>query len=534
MVMIFGSVSQYPSERRDNEQFSGFQGSGDNSPPQFGQVVFIGSSDLFDKAVHMKPFEHARYLIGSFAGNVFSDSAVAQAADVEFAPCNSLEQFQIVAVKKVEAAIAAAIVADGARNLFDVFLGRAGVVDGGDEIDIASVCGTRQFGKHIQAVDAFLQRRKFHFACAVAMFHPAVVFEKGNVVDCCFDAQHQAVLIIHFDRHRPHVMLNACSLYTGVEIVAQFILIIAVKFSSQKCGDVVGLDGMYGRPDQFVIDGRKIALSFENNVGGIFGLHDAPVIAVLKKIDDRTVQAGISVEYLVNTLDDKVVGQALSPVKVFDVDKTIVEHGRLDAFLGQLRSQFVMAVEIELETKRRPRRHSQITQAKLGVDGIEVVMQTFAAVILEKRFVGIFVMPGLITGAWLHCREDVYKAGTRSPLSNNLLYALFFAKILFADEVNGKAVLGGNSLCVLPDLIPQRHRPLGIVENTDVLLLQKQRHSLGVTDTGNGAGQNNTVKAGSDTFDFITISFNEIRHVQPFQYIIVPGNYLKNTELHKQ
>ncbi len=122
MVMIFESVSQYPPEQRDHEQFSGFQSGRDNSLAEFGQIVSVCSSDFFDKAVCVKPFEHARYLMGGFAGKVFSDSAVTQAADVEFTPCNSMEQIQIIAVKKVEAAIAAAIVADGARNLFDVFL----------------------------------------------------------------------------------------------------------------------------------------------------------------------------------------------------------------------------------------------------------------------------------------------------------------------------------------------------------------------------------------------------------------------------
>ena len=234
MVKIFGSVSQYPSEQRDYEQFSGFQSDRDNSLAEFGQIVFVCSSDFFDKAVQMKPFEHACYLMGGFVGKVFSDSAVAQAADVEFASCNSMEQIQIIAVKKVEAAIAAAIVADGVRNLFDVFLGRTGIVDGGDEIDIAAIGSGHQFGKHIQTVDAFLQRRKLYLAGAVAVFHPPVVFEKGNVVDGCFDTQHKAVLIVHFDCYRSHVMFNACSLYAGVEVVAHFVLIIAVKISLTK------------------------------------------------------------------------------------------------------------------------------------------------------------------------------------------------------------------------------------------------------------------------------------------------------------
>lgn len=61
-VRIFESASQYPSERRYHEQFSGFQSGRDNLLAKFGQVVFVCSSDFFDKAVRMKPFEHTRYL----------------------------------------------------------------------------------------------------------------------------------------------------------------------------------------------------------------------------------------------------------------------------------------------------------------------------------------------------------------------------------------------------------------------------------------------------------------------------------------
>jgi hypothetical protein len=518
MVKIFGSVNQYPSERRDHEQFSGFQSGRDNSMAEFGQIVFVCSSDFFDKAVRMKPFEHARYLMGSFAGKVFFDLAVAQSADVEFAPDNSFKQIQIVAIKKVEAAIAAAVVAYGLRNLFDVFLCGTGIVNGRDEIDIAAIGSAHQFGKHIQTVDVFWQRRKLHLAGAVAMFHPAVVFEKGNVIDGCFDAQHKAVLIVHFNCHRPHVMFNACSLDTGVEVVAHLILIIAVKFSSQEGGDVVGLDGVYGRSDQFVVNRSKIVLTLENNVSGVFDLHDAPMVAILKILDDGTVAASIGIKYSVNAFDIDVVGQFLRLAKVFDVHKTVVEHRRIDALFGKLSRQFVMAVEIELEAKRRPCRHSEITQTKLGIDEIEVVMQTFAAVVFEECFVGFLVMPGLIARTWLHCREDVHQAGMRPALNNDILYALFLAKVLFADEVDGKAVLCGNSFGVLSYLFSQRQCPLAIVENADAVECQKPRHSLGIAYTGNGAGQNNTVKTGSDTFYFITMSFNEIWHAQSFQH----------------
>ncbi len=374
-----------------------------------------------------------------------------------------------------------------------------------------------QFGKHIQTVDAFLQRRKLYFACAVAMFHPAVVFKKGNVVDSCFDTQHKAVLIVHFNCYRPHVMFNASSLDTCVKVVAQFVLIIAVKTSAQKGCDIVGFNCMYSRSYQFIIDGSKVALTFENNVGGVFDLHDAPMVAILEIPDDGTVAASIGVEYSVNAFDIDVVGQFLRLVKIFDAHKTVVDHRRIDAFIEKLSSQFVMAVEIELEAKRRPCRHSEITQAKLGIDEIEVVMETFAAVVFEKCFVSFLVMPGLIARTWLHCREDMHKTGMRTALNNDILYALFLAKVLFADEVDDKAVLCGNSFGILPYLFPQRQCPLGIVKNADAVRCQKQRHSLSIAYTGNGACQNNTVKTGGNTFDFITISFNEIWHARSFQ-----------------
>jgi hypothetical protein len=521
MVKIFESVGQSPSERRDHEQFSGFQRGCDNSSTEFSQVVFVGSSDLFDKAMCSKPFEHARDLTGRFSDHMFFESLAGEAADVEFATANRMKQIEVVSVKEIKASIAAAIISDGPGDLFDVFLGRTGIVNGGDEIDIASVCGTHQFSKHIQAVDAFLQRRKLNFAGAVAMFHPAVVFEEGNVIDRCFDTQHEAVLIVHLYCHRPHVMFNACSLHAGVEVIAHLILIITVQFSSQKGGDIVGLDGMYGRSDQFIVDGSKIVLTLENNVGGVFDLHNAPMIAILELPDGRTVTASVGIEYSVNASDIDDVGQLLRFLKVFDAHKTVVEHSRIDAFAGQLSRQLVVAVEIELETKRRPRRHSEITQAKLGINEIEVVMQAFAAVVFEECFVCCLVMPGLIARTGLHGREYMHKAGMRTALNDDVLYTLLLAKVLLADEVDGKAILCGNGFGILPYLFSQRQCPLGIVENTDAVECQKPRHSLSIAYARNRAGQNNTVKTGNNALDFITMSLNEIWHARSFQHTYV-------------
>jgi len=518
MVKILGSVSQSSAERRDHEQFSGFQRGRDNSSTELRQIVFVGATDLFDKAVRSKPFEHARDLTGRFSDHMLFESLAGEAADVEFAPADRMKQIEVISVEEIKAAIAAAIISDGPGHLFDVFVGRTGIVHGRDEIDIAAVCGPHQFGKHIQAVDAFLQRRQLHFAGAVTMFHPAVVFEKANVVDRCFDTQHETVLIVHFYGHRPHVMFNACSLYAGVEVIAQLTLIITVQFPSQKGGDIVGLDGMHGRSDQFIVDGSKVGLTLENNVGSVFDLHHAPMIAILERLDGGTVTASVGIEYSVNASDIDVVGQLLRFLNVFDAHKTVVEHSRIDAFAGQLSRQLVVAVEIELETKWRPRRHSEIAQAKLGINEIEVVMQAFAAVVFEECFVGGLVMPGLIARTGLHGREYMHKAGMRTALNHEVLYALFLAKVLLADEVDDKAILCRNRFGILPYLFSQRPCPLGIVENTDAVACQKPRHSLRIAYAWNRAGQNNTIKTGNNALNFITMSFNETCHARSFQH----------------
>ncbi len=149
MVKIFESVSQYSSERRDYEQFSGLEGGRNNSLAEFGQVVFVCSPYFFDKAMRTKAFDHTSYLMSRFADKMFSESVVRHAADVEFASHNGLEQIEIVSIKQIEAAATAAVFAGGLRDFLNVFLRSAWVVNRGDKVDIAAICGPHQLGEHM-------------------------------------------------------------------------------------------------------------------------------------------------------------------------------------------------------------------------------------------------------------------------------------------------------------------------------------------------------------------------------------------------
>ena len=67
----------------------------------------------------------------------------------------------------------------------------------------------------------------------------------------------------------------------GVKSVADFVLVVAGEFSGKKGSDILRLDGVDGGSGNVVINGFKCGLRGENDVGRVFGLHNAPVIGDL-------------------------------------------------------------------------------------------------------------------------------------------------------------------------------------------------------------------------------------------------------------
>ncbi len=53
-----------------------------------------------------------------------------------------------------------------------------------------------------------------------------------DIIDRGFDSQRQGEFVIHFDRHRTHAMLDEGAFNAGVEIVAHWVLIIAMQFAT--------------------------------------------------------------------------------------------------------------------------------------------------------------------------------------------------------------------------------------------------------------------------------------------------------------
>ena len=130
MDRILRLVIQLPTEQRDQGHFPHFQGRGDNPSSPLGKIVFEGMADFLDETMVPQAFEHPRDLRRSFVGQKRANGFVGQAADIKFPANHRSKQIQIVAMKQIEAAITATIFTNGTSNLFEVFRGRARVIDG--------------------------------------------------------------------------------------------------------------------------------------------------------------------------------------------------------------------------------------------------------------------------------------------------------------------------------------------------------------------------------------------------------------------
>lgn len=122
------------------------------------------------------------------------------------------------------------------------------------------------------------------------------------------------------------------------------------------------------------IDGLEILLVFEDNIGCILRLHDAPVIAQIELFDDRAEPLCKKIELGVKLIHFKGIAQALSLAEIRYLAKGVVQEPVGDARLHQAQLQPAMSVEVDLKAKRTPRGNTYIAQTKLFIDKIEVIV----------------------------------------------------------------------------------------------------------------------------------------------------------------
>jgi hypothetical protein len=168
-----------------------------------------------------------------------------------------------------------------------------------------------------------------------------------------------------------------------------------------------------------------------------------------------------------------------------------------------------MAVAIELQAERRPGRHAKINQPPLGIHEVEIIMQALAAVRPHIGAVGGLVVPGLVGIAGFHRRNDMHKAGTVAASGEDFRDNLFFADVAFGDVLDRDSGLHRHRRGARAHRIAQRRGKLRIIENPNLVGVEKPRHSLGVAHPRKRPRHHHPIKTGQHRGNPLVVAFRQ-------------------------
>src|SRR5262250_1953225 len=152
-----------------------------------------------------------------------------------------------------------------------------------------------------------------------------------------------------------------------------------------------------------------------------------------------TALLGITIEDAMEVVGREAVGEGLRPGPVVDAQEDVVGKGEADPGGGELPGQPAMAIAVELEAKRTPGWYTQIDQAQLGVDEVEVVVQASAAIRPQEGAVRLLVVPGLVAVAGFHRRDDMDEAGMLAADGEHFGDDIFLADVALGNVLDGNA-----------------------------------------------------------------------------------------------
>ena len=352
---------------------------------------------------------------------------------------------------------------------------------------------------------------------AVAVYYFTVVFEEGDIVGRCLNTKGNALLIVHLDSRPSHVVFDARTVDAGMEIVAYFVSVPFGQFAAEEGSHMIRFHGVYGSAHQLPIDGCKVFLLLEDDVGGILGLHDGPVVGGGKVADDGTVLLDDVVELPVKAVRADGSSQLLGTFWVVDLDENVVEQGVADAFFVHFSGKFVVPVEIELQAEGCPSWHSQIAESQIGQDEVVVVVQALAGGWFEEGVTGLLVMPGFERCAGFHCRQDVDQSWVAATLGNDGADAFFFAEVSLADEVYFETMFPGDGLSMLTQLQTKVVNPVWVIENGQAKTAEETSHGSRMPYVNQCSGQDKAVIARETEGDLIGMAFCEKFHALTIQ-----------------
>ena len=145
---------------------------------------------------------------------------------------------------------------------------------------------------------------------------------------------------------------------------------------AEEAGDLLRFDAQHRLSDELLVERPKSDGGAERQIGGVFHLHQAPVVGLSEYRGHRATLLGIAIQGAVQPIWRKPVGQFLGSDSIVNPDEGIIGHGVADAFRRQTSRQPVVAVAVELQAERRPGRDPQVDQPERGIQEVEITSQT--------------------------------------------------------------------------------------------------------------------------------------------------------------
>ena len=463
-----------------------------------------------------KAFKNSGYLSRRFIKH-FAQDTVADAETLNSALGNSLKDSFVVGAEEIETTVAAAGFPYWAAYLVDSFDAVGRVVYRRKEVEVTAITGTHQVGKVGQAVDRLAHVGRFVAVASITMFHPTVVFEERYIVCEGLDTENTAEFVIHLDATLAHAMTDGMSFDTSRELAAEFAFVTWVEPFAQEHGDIVGFDGVRERPDQFLVNRIKGITIVEDDVRGVFGLHNAPVNARVKPRDHWAKPLRDGVQQPVQSLDREFIGELLRFLEVVDVNESVFNLFVRNALFIELASEPVVSVEIELKAEGRPSGDAKITEAELFVDEVDVIMQASTGIILEESGVGFLVVPGLEGSTGFHSGENMDDARLLASVGDDFLDAFVLSEVFVFDELDVDFVFSGNGLDIVVDFIPHRSGPLFEVKNADSVDFEKTSNGAWMANVGQGSLDDNAIETAYGAHDYFRVTFTKLGHNRNLQ-----------------
>ena len=179
--------------------------------------------------------------------------------------------------------------------------------------------------------------------------------------------------IIHFEVCLAERVFDASALDEGLETAGDFGRGSRRGLAfAEEAVDVGALDFDGGGAGELLVKAGQQLFVFEDDVGGEFGLIDAPLEVVAQAFVQGDPAGGVAVEDGLDFLRVNRVGKALGAREVGDMGEAVVGLGVTDARRLELAFEPVVAVETELEAEGRPGGNAQVAEAEHRIDEIDV------------------------------------------------------------------------------------------------------------------------------------------------------------------